>query len=114
MKPQYRNQTRVFDLFGELKPHLQARQSELTINNSSFFAPIILKRTRLTETQMLDLMRCSTLRSLARFANLAVPLTRCTALGLFSACKFTTEETASQQVCAFCSFTHFTYPSPIF
>lgn len=38
MKPQYRNQTRVFDLFGELKPHLQARQSELTTNNTTSFA----------------------------------------------------------------------------
>jgi hypothetical protein len=29
MKTPNRNQTRVFDLFGELKPPLQARQSEL-------------------------------------------------------------------------------------
>jgi hypothetical protein len=39
MKPQYRNQTRVFDLFGELKPPLQARQSELTPNNSLHLLP---------------------------------------------------------------------------
>jgi hypothetical protein len=38
MKNPNRNQTRVFDLFGELKPPLQARQSEL--NNNLIFLRI--------------------------------------------------------------------------
>lgn len=53
MKPQYRNQTRVFDLFGELKPHLQARQSELTTNNTTLFAPVFVQVHKTDSEQML-------------------------------------------------------------